>query len=455
MPSFNAPYRCERCKTGFQAKIDVAAHRDAVAAREPPTLKCPKCGGAAHYEETREAFAAAAAKATRAASKATVVDEPKLHRHAQGDVTRLVLVGEMATSVRWRSAMDGADGELVVDLTQVTVVSGGGVSPLITALRAAAPGVRGVVVHGAPVSLAESLRGGPIPMLRIASLALDGHCPSCDAPRRATVEVANGAWEEALSKPAPCPVCGTTLVIGRAGDDVPHRSIPFGALLGLSSGLAGLGVLVVVVGLIFAGAGALFRRHDGMPETGGADHLELGAEQVVASGHGGPYGTRDEAEAAARDKALGTLVSAIAREISAARGISAGAVDVPPSEVQRFLEAVGTEPKALLVESNVTEGAGGVEVDAKYGLPRPKFDAIVKQFAEERDWGRIRVVQPFPPSGGLRVVKSAVDGLDEGTRIVRIGETAVSSLQDLPAAAPGLLLVIQDADGSERDLTLP
>jgi hypothetical protein len=481
--SFYAPYLCSHCKNSFQAVIDVYVHRDAIAARKPPPMPCPKCKKTAEYDGELGDFVAAAEKvdpgsatpggAQRQPLRAAMDPKgPRLERHndvgqgdiGQGDVgqgdgntTRLVLVGEMAASVRWRSSMDNLAPNLLVDLTRVTTVSAGGISPLVTALRSIT--ADSIEIVGCPMPMAEALRGSPLPNLRVRSLALDGTCPKCAQPRRALIDVAEGSWERTITttvtKAASCPKCGTALSLSRAMDDVPHRALPFGWVIGLAAGLAALGLLVMMVGLVLASVGDSLSGDVGMPEREQvSDRVQVGGDQVTAMGHGGPYATVTEAEGAARDKALGFIVSTLAREIAAKRGISAGAVEVSPTEVGKFLQALQLDGASLVVDSKIKEGEGGFEVEAKYALPRAKFDSIVSTYAEEREWSGVRLVRPFPPAPGLRVVESDVEGLEPGVRIVRIGESTLSSLQDLPSSGMVQEVVVQDADGTERQVKL-
>jgi hypothetical protein len=459
--SFYAPYFCEREKVGFQALIDAYIHREAITSRTPPpTMKCPTCGADARYDGTVEAFASAAEKidpstpAPPPGRRAVDPDGPTLKRQVKGRTTRLELAGELTTGVRWRTAMDNLDGELVVDLTQSHKISQGAISPLVTALRTASADA--VLVLGCPLPLAEALRGAPIQALRIGSIQVEGKCRKCGVLRRATVELEQGTWEEALTRTAACPKCGTPLDVGQGTEAVPHRTLPFGWLLGLSAGLAGVGFLVVLTGFVLAGVGRWTGASDDMPGTGpGDDRLQMADDQVSATGHGGPYATAAEAEAAASDKALGMLVSAMAREIATKRGLSTGAVDVRPADVARFLAAVSLDAASLKLDAQVVEGGGGFEVDARYGLPREKFDAIVAEYAEEKDWGGLRLVRPFPPAPGLRVVKSEIAGVEPGARIVQIAHGEISTLAELPPPTSGTTFGVQEPDGTEREVTLP
>jgi hypothetical protein len=454
--SFYAPYQCSHCKTSFQAVIDVYVHRDAIAARKPPSMPCPKCRKNAEYDGELDDFVAAAEKVDPGASPGssarpslkTAMDPkgPRLERHNDAGTTRLVLVGEMAASVRWRSSMDNLAPHLLVDLTRATTVSAGGVSPLVTALRSIT--VDSIEIVGCHMPLAEALRGSPMPNLKVRSMALDGTCPKCAQPRRALIEVAEGSWDRTITttitKTAACPKCGTPLSLSRAVDDVPHRALPFGWVIGLAAGLAALGLLVMMVGLVLASVGDSLSGDGGMPEQEQvSDRVQLGPDKISAMGHGGPYATVTEAEAAARDKALGFIVSALGREIA-----------VSPSEVATFLETLKLDGAALVADSKIQEGEGGFQVEAQYALPRAKFDSIVQEFAEEREWSGLRLVRPFPPAPGLRVVESDVEGLEPGSRIVRIGESTLSSLQDLPSSGMVHEVVIQDADGTERQVKL-
>lgn len=463
MLSFHAPYKCARCNHRFKALIDVYVHRDAIANRVPPTLTCPKCGEAAGaYEGTAEQFANLAAAVSppgggdgqsRPLREAMDPGSPQLSRHVEGETTRLVLVGEMATSVRWRSAMEGLGNDLVVDLTRVSVVSGGGVSPLVTALQGASASVSGMLVIGCPLPVAHALRANPIAGLKFKSVSVDAVCGHCSKKSKILVELGGGPLEAALAKPMSCPHCKSK--IAPKADQVKSRTIPLGALLTIAAVIALIGLVVVVAGVVLAGVEGIGRDDDTMGTAGVEDRLDVGTDKVSAVGHGGPYGTVAEAEAAARDKALGAIVSAIAREIATKRGTSGGAIEVAPSAVQRFVDAVGLDPASLVAQSDVKEGEGGFEVDAKYALPRDKFDEIATAYAEERDWGPLRLVRPFPPAPGLRVVKSSLDGVEPGTRVVRVGEDALNTFAQLPPDAPGLVVVAQDPDGTERSVTLP
>jgi hypothetical protein len=457
--SFYAPYACDACKTQFQAVIDAYVHKDAIVHRRPPPMKCPKCGADARYDGSIEAFAAACEK-VEPKKERSIPDPggPNLQRHDGADGTRLVLVGELATSLRWRSALDGVDGVLELDLTRSTTVAQGGVAPLLLALRAAAPTLSAVTLHGAPVALAQALRLDPIGQLTITSVVVDGECPSCKAARRALVDVVGGRWEESLSKGVACPKCGTRLEVGAMLDAVPQRSFPIGLLLGGSAALAGIGLLVVLVGLVLAGysgwSGA--PEDDDLPQKIDApeQRLVMGDDVVAAIGRGGPLGTRAEAETAARNKALGLLVSALSREIATRRGTSAGALEVAPDQVQRFVEAV-PEASAPPLESKATDSDGGVIVEAKYGLPRPVFDRLAASYAEEKSWGGLTLIRPFPPSTGLKVVKSDVAGIEPGTKVVRVDDGPVDTLAALPESAVAAKLAVQDADGTEHEVTLP
>lgn len=471
MKSFYAPYLCEHCKTSFQAIIDAYAHREAIETRTPPSMPCPTCQRKATYDGELDAFVAAAEKISPASdrlppSAAFDPKAPKLERHNEGNTTRVALVGELSASVRWRNVLDGLGEVLVVDLTRTTAVASGGISPLITALRSIT--VTSIEITSCPIPLADGLRGSGIESLKVRSIAVDGLCPKCNQTRRATIEVAEGSWERTVTtkvtKSATCPKCGTPLKLPTSGGEIPQRTLPFGLALGVGSALALVGLVVVVVGIVMAGIGG--GADEGMPGAGAgddqespgeksmSDRLKLDAEQVSATGHGGPYASATEAEAAARDKALGVIISAIAREISTKRGISAGAIEVSPAEVAKFLEALSLDPSTLRVDGQVKEGEGGYEVDARYALPRAKFDGIVSDYATERDWEGMKLVRPFPPAQGLRVVESEIADLEPGSRIVRIGETTLSGFGDLPSSGMVQELVVQEPDGTERNVQI-
>ncbi|MEQ1570660.1 MAG: zinc ribbon domain-containing protein [Myxococcota bacterium] len=455
MLSFYAPYVCDSCRTPFQAVIDAYVHREAIQTRTPPPTKCPKCGAEARYDGSMEAFAAACEKVEPKRER-SVPDPggPTIERHSAQDGTRLVLVGELATTLRWRSAMDGLDGALTLDLTRSTAVAAGGVAPLLLALRAAAPTLKAVTVHGAPLQLAVALRMDPIHQLSITSVVIEGDCAKCTTVRRAPVDVVNGRWEEPLSRGVTCPKCGERLAVGKTLDDVPQRSFPIGMLLAGSAALAAVALVLVLAGLVMAGIGGTTREEDPIvADTPAVERLVIGPDTVSAAGHGGPSPTRLEADTAARDKALGLLISALSREIGTRRGLSTGAIDVSHDQVQEFVTAV-PEAGGAPLEQKVTEGEAGIEVDARYGFARAVFDRVAASYAEEKTWGGLTLVRMFPPAPGLKVVASEVEGIEPGVRLLRVGEAPADDPSALPPAA-GAQLVVQDADGTERPVTLP
>lgn len=455
MQSFYAPYLCESCGTQFQAVIDAHLHRDAVRTRTPPAVVCPSCGSDGQFAGVPAAFAASAEQLERATT--LVADgigktpggsdaiPANLKRHVEGGATHVVLQGELSSSVRWRSGMDGIEGALVLDLTRVTGVGAGGIAPLVTALRAPVPEITTVAVKGSPLALAQTLRGAPIENVTVLSVAVEGHCPKCKQQRRAMVPVEDGRWELNLARGARCPIDNTKLEMNRTLQDLPQRRMPIRTLVAGSGMLAGLGVVVVLVAAFLAASG---------PGPGdGADAFEpftIDDQHVTIHGRGGPLGTEAEARTAARTNAMGELISALNREIGARRGVSAGGLEVGQPEVDAFLADLGADAPQE-VDSASREVDGGFTVEATYGLPRSAFDAVATRFAEEKSWGGLTLIRPFPPAGGLLVVKSAIQGVEPGMRVVQVSGAPVTALDQLPVNGAGVRFGTVDRNGSAQE----
>jgi DNA-directed RNA polymerase subunit RPC12/RpoP len=457
--SFYAPYLCDSCGTRFQAVIDAHVHRGAIKSRRAPQVVCPNCGHDSRYDGPPTAFATAAEQLEKAATLVTAEKsgEPplgapeNLERRVANGVTRLVLHGELAANVRWRSGMDGIEGPLVLDLTQISGTGAGAIAPLITMIRSLPPELSSFTIEGSPLVLAQTLRGTPAERVTVASVLIEGHCNKCKTLRRAAVPVKDGKWEDGVARGVTCPKDGTRLEMNRTLQDVPQKRMPIVAMVFGSSGLAVLGVLVVLAAAWIAMWGV----GPGAAETVDPDQATLGPDQVVVRGRGGPYGTELDARRAARSDAMAQLISELYREIGARRGESVGAFEANQTQVDQFVDTLGPDDVPIDLESKVEEGNGGFSVQASYALPRARFDAIAQRYADERAWGGLVLRRPFPPAPGLLVSKSDLQGVDSGVRVVKLGGAAIDSFDQLPPSPSGSLVTVAERDGSQREIIVP
>ncbi|MEQ1570517.1 MAG: serine/threonine-protein kinase [Myxococcota bacterium] len=271
--SFEAPFVCPGCGQSFRAMLDAFDHHDALRAGVPPRVRCASCGSDATYDDDPAAFEAVASTVDTdppaklrdwlgGAGRAPALHEreapstARVDKHVDTRATRLVLVGELAPTVRWRSAAEGVDGDVVVDLSGAAGVAPGGVAPLLAALRAAAPGTTGVSVLGAPAEVARALDGEPIAGVTLRSVRVNAPCRSCGVLVRPLVPVVDGRWSAAIDQ-FPCPACGAPF--GGPGAKPVRSSLPpapvppnaawallFAGLVGV---LVGGGGLALILGL--------------------------------------------------------------------------------------------------------------------------------------------------------------------------------------------------------------
>lgn len=472
MQSFYAPYLCESCGTSFQAVIDAHLHRNAVKTRTPPTVVCPSCGSDAHFDGVLASFAASAEQLENASTlvgppdappaapepapePSAVHAPPNLPRHVEKGVTHVVLRGELSSSVRWRSGMDGIEGPMVLDLTAATAVGAGALAPLLTALRSPPPEITTLTVKGAPLALMRALRSSASDnapdRLVVASVAIEGHCNSCETMRRAVVDVEPGK-EANLARAARCPKHGVPLQLNRTLQDVPQRRMPIQTVLFGSGALAGVAVLVVVI----AGVIAAFSPGPG-EELGeqASEAFTLDERQVTVRGRGGPLPTEEAAREAAKASAAAELMSGLNREISDRRGVSAGVVEFDHAQAQQFLATLSKTEQLSEVDATQREEKGGVVVEATYGLSKGVFDSLAVRFAREYPWGGMTLLLPFPPDEGLMVVQSKLTGVEKGMRLLKVGATPVHSFEDLPVTASGALVTVLDHNGSPSEVRVP
>ncbi|WP_437576809.1 protein kinase domain-containing protein [Sorangium sp. So ce887] len=224
--SFYGPYRCERCGATFERLFDCDRDAHLVRTHEPPASPCPRCGGAAVFDDDAEsyfAFAVSHAGIQLPEDVRVALDElarldAGTHEAIEKTVdergTRIRVRGKLDAHVRWKRALDGIEGDLVLDLTGGTGVTPEGARALELSLRALGDEVTSIQIEGCPVALLDHLASATPPLRAVVASALvDGVCERCNAPRQTLLDVREAAQAalEDREPYMPCKRCNAPL----------------------------------------------------------------------------------------------------------------------------------------------------------------------------------------------------------------------------------------------------
>ncbi|WP_437599273.1 protein kinase [Sorangium sp. So ce590] len=224
--SFYGPYRCERCGATFDRLFDCDRDAHLVRTHEPPASPCPRCGGAAVFDDDAEsyfAFAVSHAGIQLPEDVRVALDEiarldagtrEAIEKTVDERGTRIRVRGKLDAHVRWKRALDGIEGDLVLDLTGGAGVTPEGARALELSLRALGDEVTSIQIEGCPVALLEHLASAAPPLRAVVASALvDGACERCNAPRQTLLDVREAAQAalEDREPYMPCKRCNAPL----------------------------------------------------------------------------------------------------------------------------------------------------------------------------------------------------------------------------------------------------
>ncbi|MGK3969931.1 protein kinase [Sorangium sp. So ce1667] len=224
--SFYGPYRCERCGHTFDRLFDCDRDAHVVRTHEPPASPCLRCGGAAVFDDDAEsyfAFAASHAGIQLPHDVRVALDEiarldAGTHEAIEKTVdergTRIRVRCKLDAQVRWKRALDGIEGDLVLDLAGAAGATPEGARALELGLRALGDEVTSIQIEGCPLALLEHLASATPPLRAVVASALvDGLCERCDAPRQTLLDVKEAvqAALEDREPYMPCKRCNAPL----------------------------------------------------------------------------------------------------------------------------------------------------------------------------------------------------------------------------------------------------
>lgn len=200
--SFYAPYMCGGCGSQLERLFDREHDADELREGAPRPVSCPRCQAEAVFDDDPRSyfgFAAAAsavavpadvralARELGAAPAAAVIDD--VEKTVDGDLTRVRVHARLSSQLRWNRVLDGLEGSLVIDLSDIPASDATGIGNLEQALRSLPPEVSPVEVEAAPLPLVERILQGGSRRVRVVSVVVSAFCPACATHRPATLRI--------------------------------------------------------------------------------------------------------------------------------------------------------------------------------------------------------------------------------------------------------------------------
>ena len=250
-----APYTCPSCGVESGETIDVLAERANLAKGGLPEKECSKCGGKLEFDETPESYFAfvskyaassiqpAAAQILAANGLYTSLDSatekpPKIIKLVHGSVTYFRISGTIGSMFRARPFLVGAEGEVVIDLSEVDRFDNAGQKEwrrLLKTLAAQVPAVSLVDVNesflaaaGETLALARNIA--------VASVRVPYVCKDCGRVSQESETLATTNWPRNFEDRV-CSTCGGTthnrlsaealIPLQKASTSIPPASAKF------------------------------------------------------------------------------------------------------------------------------------------------------------------------------------------------------------------------------------
>jgi len=220
-----APYTCNACSTETGEIVDVVAERTNLTS-QPPEKKCARCGGKLELDETAESYFAFASKygATNVDPAAaqllashglytspTLVTQkpPRIIKLVHGSVTYFRVIGMIGSLFRARPFIVGAEGEVVIDLAEVTRFDVLGIGEWRRLFKTLAGQVTSVTLVDVGASLLTTA-GDTFTLARniaVASLLAPYECRECGRTSEESENLTSLRWPPAFEDRV-CPTCG-------------------------------------------------------------------------------------------------------------------------------------------------------------------------------------------------------------------------------------------------------
>jgi serine/threonine protein kinase len=221
-----APYTCPSCGMESGETVDVLSERSTLAKGGVPEKDCRRCSGKLEFDETPESYFSFVAKYAAsaihpAASQLlssmdlyTAIDNtgekpPRIIKLVHGPVTYFRIIGAVGSMFRARPFLVGAEGEVVIDLAEVSRFDPLGMREWKRLLKTLASQVPAVTL----VDLTESAiahAGDGLTLARniaVASVLLPYQCADCGKPAAESFKLENATWPLPIATGV-CATCG-------------------------------------------------------------------------------------------------------------------------------------------------------------------------------------------------------------------------------------------------------
>lgn len=387
------------------------------------------------------------------------------------DRTRLRFLRDPDPGFRWTRMLEGVEGLVEIDFTEVVGLSAASVVAARDALQALGAGVSKLQLFGVPIALAAVLDDRN----RIASAACRGWCPSCKTRRAAVLDYAELRARLSDGRDVPCSQCGTALQeVDRPFSGSAAR--PAGALaaIGASSpasharaaneatavvkpgrvarpGSTRAFMLAVTItacaaaGLVGMVGWRVWGRRSATPPVPTGQSWRNGPAWVVEVSGAGTTEPAALAEARLHALALATaeIEAGLPERIQRLRGDSP---EVAPSLLDRPAEARAELDQ--IDAKSVTQG-GRVQVTVHYQMAETARQRALEFYTKVASiWGLELINAPPSRRAGVLVVAAPSGPVSAGDRILSVGGVALRGLDSLQQlgelrARPQLDLVIE------------
>ena len=215
------PYICEECDTETEVLLDLTTSHDVITRKEPPPLSCPKCNAATEFDDIPASYfswmASQPAPALSDVARRVISGEAapvaasgtlQVKKEVADAVTGLWLTGRLDKGARFKRAVDGLEGFVVVVCAGISDVDEEGAGKLVdlvgtTEAMITLARVSVLLLRAIPRDRREVLMG------RVSSLSWKTGCKTCG--RKTTAETtAPLVMDDAGVVAARCTVCGTS-----------------------------------------------------------------------------------------------------------------------------------------------------------------------------------------------------------------------------------------------------
>lgn len=178
--SLIAPYQCEACGAEFGVPLFAVQDAELLRGRRPPEVQCPECSSSTEMDEDPWAFLDLDQQLLEAVPDdlQKVLDllseEPRhapIEKAISGSgTTKITFNGALDDSTRFRRALGGIEGRVVVDLSHTESETAGGHRKLLDGLRRAAEDVEMFRLEGVGPDLGRALLSEVVPKLTVGSI---------------------------------------------------------------------------------------------------------------------------------------------------------------------------------------------------------------------------------------------------------------------------------------------